>query len=313
MEDFGIIVICCDQDYALAKGTCASIRYFLGDVPICLLVDGPLNVDDMKRAYNVKVINADNMKYDVLRKRSFGWGTTRMIAFWESPFERFLIIDSDVVVWGNVLQHANFDDYDIIIDQPCYGYTQEMVQEYFFNLPVFEKDYPGFEWRERPFVCPAVLFAKRDVFDLDEYIKILDYVDQKPGIFKYGDMGFINYMMFKGDEEGKLRLGSADIQYIVKDFPLEDVKKRFPMSVDKPVVSENDGTVIHWAGPKPTLSTNKTYADPMTFFRRKAIKDATGNTGLVADAMLQLEDIQRSFLVYNKKIQKKLGKLVKAK
>jgi hypothetical protein len=33
MKDFGIIVACYQKDYRFAKGCCASIRYFLGDVP----------------------------------------------------------------------------------------------------------------------------------------------------------------------------------------------------------------------------------------------------------------------------------------
>lgn len=313
MEDFGIIVICCDQDYLFAKGVCASIRYFLGDVPIALLVDGNFSVADMQQAYDVKVISRETMTSDVLKQRSFGWGTTRMIAFWESPFKHFLIIDSDVVVWGDVLKYANFNDYDLIIDQPCYPYTPEMVQEYFFDLPIFEKDYAGFEWRDRTFVCPAVLFGTRDIFPLEEYIGILDYLQQKPGVFKYGDMGFINYMMFRGAEEGKLRLGQEDIQYIVADFPREDFEKRYPMGPDGPIVKDNEGVVIHWAGPKPTLSTKTTYSDPMNFFRRKALKDYNGTTGIAAEAILQAEDFQRNFFVYNKKIRKKIGKLVGAK
>ncbi|MGD2181338.1 hypothetical protein [Lusitaniella coriacea] len=313
MEDFGIIVICCDQDYLFAKGVCASIRHFLGDVPICLLVDGTFSVADMQKAYDVKVINSENMKYDVLRKRSFGWGTTRMIAFWESPFKHFLIVDSDVAIWGNVLKYANFDNYDIIIDRPCYPYTREMIQEYFFDLPVFEKDYPDFQWQDRSFVCPAVLFGTRDIFPLEDYIAILDYLKEKPNVFKYGDMGFINYMMFRAADEGKLRLGQEDIQYIAVDFPQEDFQKRFPMGETGPIAKEGNDIVIHWAGPKPTLSTSKTYTDPMNFFRRKALKDTNGTTGLPAEALLQVEDFKRNFYVYNKKVRKKLGNLVGAK
>jgi hypothetical protein len=55
MEDFGIIIACCDQDYLFAKGCCASIRYFLGDVPICLLIDGTFSVSALEKSYGVRV------------------------------------------------------------------------------------------------------------------------------------------------------------------------------------------------------------------------------------------------------------------
>ena len=312
MEDFGIIVICCDQDYLFAKGVCASIRYFLGDVPICLLVDGTFSVAEVEKAYDVKVINRQNMTHDVLRERSFGWGTTRMIAFWESPWKHFLVLDADVAVWGNVLKYANFKDYDLIIDQPCYDYPEEAIVEYFFDLPIFEANFPGFNWRNRPFVCPAVLFGTRGIFSLEEYVEILDFIDKYPNVFKYGDMGFLNFMIFRAADEGRLRLKQEDIQFLVPDFNQEDVKKRFPVTETGPTVQNDDATVIHWCGPKPTLSNSETYTAPMSFFRHKFIKDAWGSTGLSAELTLQREDLQRNLYVYNKKIRKKLGTLVKA-
>lgn len=67
MEDFGVIVVCCDQDYVFAKGTCASIRHFLGDVPICLIVDGTFSLSNLEKAYSVSVINHLNVSNGVLR------------------------------------------------------------------------------------------------------------------------------------------------------------------------------------------------------------------------------------------------------
>lgn len=306
MEDFGVIVICCDQDYFMAKGVCASIRHFLGDVPICLLVDGTFSVADAQKAYGVKVINRLNMTHDVLKQRSFGWGTTRMIAFWESPFKHFLLVDADVIIWGNILKYANFKDYDVIIDRPCSGYSREAVQEYFFDIPVFEANFPGFNWQNRPFVCPAVLFGTRDIFTLEEYVEILDFKDKHPNVFKYGDMGFLNYMIFRAADRGRLRLGQEDIQFLVPDFPQEQAKKRFPMNETGPVVVDDEANVVHWCGPKPTLSSSNPYSEPMNFFRRKFLRDASGTTGLAAEALLQVEDLQRNIYVYKKKIRKKL-------
>ena len=68
MEDFGIIIACCDQDYLFAKGCCASIRYFLGDVPICLLIDGTFSVSDLEKSYGVRVIDRTTVSQEVLRK-----------------------------------------------------------------------------------------------------------------------------------------------------------------------------------------------------------------------------------------------------
>ena len=51
MADFGVIIGCCRRDYGFAKGTVASVRHYMPDMPICLLVDGDFPTDDMQRAY----------------------------------------------------------------------------------------------------------------------------------------------------------------------------------------------------------------------------------------------------------------------
>jgi len=310
MDDFGIIVICCDQDYSFAKGVCASVRYFLGDIPICLLVDGDFSVEDTQKAYGVKVINRRNVRHEVLKQRSFGWGITRMIAFWESPFKRFLIVDADVAIWGNVLKYANYKDYDLILDQPCYDYTYEMISHYFLNVPAMEKHFPDFQWRDRPFVCPAVVYGTRDIFPLEEYVEILDFMDHNPDVLRFGDMGFFNFMLFRAADQGRLRLGQANMQVLVPDFNRKLIERLYAMDVTGPAPGNAEAKVIHWCGPKPTMYTWKTYAAPMKFFRRKFLKDAHGKTGLAAEFTLWKEDIQRAILVYTRKLKKKFKKLL---
>jgi hypothetical protein len=103
------------QDYSFAKGCCASVRYFLGDVPIALIVDGTFSVSSLEEAYQVQVINHHTISNEILKKRSFGWGKTKMIAFWESPWQHFLYLDADTNVWGNVLKYQNFDQFDVLL------------------------------------------------------------------------------------------------------------------------------------------------------------------------------------------------------
>lgn len=308
MEDFGIIVACCYQDYLFAKGCCASIRHFLGDVPICLIVDGTFSTTSLEKAYNVQIINHSTIKNDVLRHRSFGWGKTKMIAFWESPWKHFMVLDADTNVWGNVLKYANFKDYDVVIDKPCYDYSDEAVTEYFFDVKEVEKYFPDFNWRahQNDYFCTGTFFATRGIFTLEEYLDILDFTEQHPGIFKYGEMGFLNFMLFRAADAGRIRLGHEHTQLIVPDFEQGDLQKRFPVVDTGPLVQDDEAIVIHWCGPKPRLSTTKAYAEPMSFCRRKFIESERGYTGVTADLMLQLEDSVSLFNVYKNKVKKKL-------
>lgn len=311
MEDFGIIIACCDQDYLFAKGCCASIRYFLGDVPICLLIDGSFSVAPLEKSYGVRVINHDNVSSELLRKKSFGWGKTKMIAFWESPWSNFLVLDADTIVWGDILQFADFNNFDFVIDQTEANYSDADISKFFFDVPGIEKHFPNFRWQDyrSRYFCTGTFFAKRGIFSLDEYVEILDFIAQYPGIFKYGEMGFLNFMISRAAQEGRARVQNVDMQLLVPDFDQNLLRKRFPIEAAGPG-GDAAATVIHWCGPKPTLSTSEVYSEPMNFCRRKCQEDAWGRTGLEAEMALTTEDLQRTFYVYKNKFKKKFRQLV---
>ena len=309
MEDFGIIVACCYQDYLFAKGCCASIRHFLGDIPICLIVDGTFSVRSLEKAYGVGLLNHNSVSNEVLRKRSFGWGKTKMIAFWESPWKHFLVLDADTNVWGNVLKYANFEKYDAIIDRPRYSYSDEMISQFFFEISGIEKHFPDFNWQahRNDYFCTGTFFGTRGIFSLQEYIDILDFTEQHPGIFKYGEMGFLNFMLFRAADAGRMRLGQVPMQLIVPDFEREELQKRFPVKDAGPVVQNEEATVIHWCGPKPRVSTSQVYPEPMSFCRRQFLHKERGYTGATADFWLKFEDYYSLLNVYKNKIVRKLS------
>lgn len=313
MEDFGIIIACCAQDYHYAKGCCASIRYFLGDVPICLIIDGEFLAKDLQKAYGVQVINHLNVKHQVLRERSFGWGLTKMVAFWESPWSNFLFLDADTIVWGNILKYANFQDFDAIVDRPLYKDSLAEFSQFFFNPQKVEKHFPEFQWEKHfgEYFCTGAFFAKRNLFSLDKYVELLDFNQENPNIFFQGEQGFLNMIIFGESDAGKIRLGQSSFQVIVPKFTGNELKNRFSFDKKSPLVQGDDACVIHWAGPKPTLYNSQIYSEPMNFCRRKSMQEVQGLTGLPAEALLKIEDIERDLNVYQKKFVRKVRKLMK--
>lgn len=307
-DDFGIIIACCDQDYLFAKGCCASIRHFLGDVPICLIVDGTFSVKPLEQLYNVTVLNHHTVKNEFLRTHSFGWGKTKMIAFWESPWPHFLVLDADTNVWGNILRYANFADYDVIIDDPEHEYTDAEIIEYFFDIETISKYFPDFDWQRHrcDYFCTGTFFASRDIFPLAEYQAILDFTQAHPQAFKYGEMGFLNFMLCRAVDEGRIRRDRVNMQFLAPDHPVEEVRSRFPVTANGPAPHEEDATVIHWCGPKPWLGNQQAHPDPMNFARREFLRKAHGYTGLRAEMWLRWEDWYSLFLKYQKKARKKV-------
>ncbi|MBD0342466.1 MAG: hypothetical protein ICV61_16775, partial [Microcoleus sp. Co-bin12] len=125
------------------------------------------------------------------------------------------------------------------------------------------------------------------------------------------EMGFLNFMIFRAAQENRLRVQSVDMQLLVPDFDQDLVRKRFPMESSGPAGDRTQATVIHWCGPKPTLSSGKVYSEPMNFCRRKCQEDVWNRTGLAADMSLQVEDLQRSIYVYKNKFKKKFRQLAR--
>ncbi|TAF56250.1 MAG: hypothetical protein EAZ60_10240, partial [Oscillatoriales cyanobacterium] len=183
-----------------------------------------------------------------------------------------------------------------------------------FDIPGVEKHFPMFRWSESRsnYFCTGTFFAKRGIFSLEEYIEILDFTEANPGIFKYGAMGFLNFMIFRAAGENRLRVQNVDMQLLVPDFDQDLLRKRFPVAENGPAGDRESATVIHWCGPKPTLSTSKVYSEPMNFCRRKCQEDAWNRTGLAAEMSLQVEDFQRSIYVYKNKFKKKFRQLVRS-
>ncbi len=310
MNDFGIIVACARHDYRLAKGTCASIRHFLGDVPVCLLTDGDFPVTDLQRAYGVRVLPRSQVRNSELRRRSFGWGLTKMVSFWESPWEHFLFLDADTIVWGDVLKHADFDRYDMMIDRHELTHTEADVNQWFFNVRWMEQRFPHFRWRAHilDYSCTGTFFARRNVFPMEEYLEMLDLSAENPGCFFPGEMGFLNFMIFRAVDAGKIRLAQRDMQFLVRNYPKEEAQRRFPIGHSGPVCSSDTGKVIHWCGwEKPDSFDRNIYSQPMYFFRRKFLQDSKRMAELVAGCQLQLEDMPARMRFYHRQMESARG------
>ena len=292
-DDFGVVVTCCSGDYILAKGCCASVRYFMGDVPLCLLIDGEFPLDGLPELYGAKTIKKENVRDPFLRNRSYGWGITKLISCWESPFEHFLLLDADTIVFGDVRKFATYDNYDVILND--HGiWAEDLISRWFFNVERIKTFFPNFAPMSNRYANSGVMFVKRGLFTIKEYQEMLDFVRAHPDVFFPGEQGFLNFMLFRAQEEGRIRVGNAFIQYLVSDHEIEEAKAKYDITNGTPVMN-NDPTVLHWCGSKPLLRANiPAYTEPMTFFRKQFLSD----TGIKSE-----KEILRKLLQEEKKME----------
>lgn len=313
---FGITIACSDQSFLFVEGCCSSIRHFLGDVPICVIVDGAFSTRRLQRTYGVSVIDRRSA-IDPRLARSFGWGITKMISLWESPWPAFLSLDPDTIVWGDVPALADFERFDVVLDEqytrdergavinpafhdflgqppPDAALRKAVVNRCLFDTDALERHFPRFDWKRwlYQYSWTGAWFARRGLFTVDEYLALLDFADAHPGVFLGGEMGLLNFLIFRAAQEGRIRVGSAPLQVLVCEEPEQELRQRFAVAAE-PRVQPRDAAVIHWTGAqKPTLRSPH-LAEPMTFMRRKYQRDARGLTGVAADMVLRWQDLAR--------------------
>jgi hypothetical protein len=290
----GIALVASPFDWLFAKGTLASCRYFMPDHPITLLVDGDIDTRAAEQTYRINVLSRDSIGDEELRRSSFGWGLTKMLLFWYAPTETFLYLDSDTVLWGDLSSKLNFEGVDYVPSMVKTGAASDAdTTLWYFEIPFVEENFPDFDWRKAAgqFFCTGTFASRRNAFELDEYKRILRLNEKHPGQFKFGEMGFLNLMVFRAAQKGALRVQPRDFQIIFPDHTQEALRRRFRFDAQgRPIVQEGDEQVLHMPDKKPLMDHPQCYSEPMTFFRRQYLSDTEGLTGEAATERLRQED-----------------------
>jgi len=204
-EPFGIVTACWSGDYFLAKATCASIRHFLRNVPICVIVDGDFSIQELIDIYNVQPLYLSQLSNPDLRKICPGSSRAKLAAMWEGPFERFLYLDSDAIIWGNILKEFELTDVDFVVMRPpSHGcLPKEEVTKWFFDVDQLLEIFPDFDWYNQPYFCAGAFAARKNCFSLTEYLKLENLAKQFPNLFQFWDQGIVNYMVFSGSQRNQ--------------------------------------------------------------------------------------------------------------
>jgi hypothetical protein len=283
---------CSRQDYSLVKGCCASIRAHLGDIPICLIPDGPLSVAEVRDRYGVMVLAREQV--DTRLHRSYGYGLTKMISFWHSPFDRFLHVDADTICWGDVLRGVPWKEYDFIYNEPHELITPWIQKSQYFDPDRLFELIQFFPWERNPYFNSGCFIARKGILDLESYIELLDIQRKNPGIFISGEQGILNLMVFQEIARGKIKARAWPLQAVVPVIPPKELAYRFRFSRGKPIVRETDRRIIHWAGAKPYLIGGASFLRPMVYYRLEHLRNTRSSRGRLGRLGLMLEEVGTS-------------------
>jgi hypothetical protein len=174
-----------------------------------------------------------------------------------------------------------------------------LLRQWFFDPVRLAHAVPDFDWRRHlhDYFCSGALFARRGVLNLDSYGETLDWAHRNRGLFGPGEMGLLNFLIFRAADQGQLRVGQEErLQTLACRHSRQELCQRFPLAAlcDERVPVEP--TVLHWSGrPKPTLAGLEVYSDPMTWFRARCLRDVHGRRVRAIRLRLRWQELQAAW------------------
>jgi len=269
-----------------AQASLASMRRYCPEVPIALLVDGDFDVSHLVDLYGVIPLRVDDLPSATMRQlvaRSFH---AKHLPMWEGPFEHFVWIDADAIVWGDFTPAVRRDvDFHIFRSEkdevaPA-GATEPppWMSHFYFDPAKLKELDPDFRWQETKYFCPGVFAARRNAIPFEAYAQVVEWDKSHPGTFAWGDMGIINYLVHSRAQRGQLSIAISDLQDMWAHNGKEELVADcagsgwdFPENIKRP-------RVAHFCGRKPHLFDPQAYSRPFTIARLEHFRREHGEVG----------------------------------
>jgi len=278
---FGFVTGCHAGDKFMVQATLASMRHYCPTVPICLTVDGDFDVSDLEKEYNLIILRIPDLPSSEMRKlmsRSFH---AKLAAMWEGPFEFYVWMDSDAIVWGDFTSQVRRElDFQIFERDSKPGDVSletvpDWLPHFFFDPGLLKKFDPDFKWQGNIYFCAGVYACRRNVFSFAEWMEVKSW-----GLWQHsGDQGMLNYLVHSKAKRGEINIASADLQHIWALHGRQELEQdcagagwKFPETIHHP-------RVAHFCYRKPFLFDRNAYSRPFTIARLEHHRRHHGNLG----------------------------------
>lgn len=175
------------HDVQFTRTCVASIRHWYPRIPITLIKDrfyGDYSTHEIERNFCCEVFDS--------RQKSYGWGFGKFEPLFLQEKMRFLVIDSDIVLAGPVLERLQQFSEDFVVQREVP--TADFVVSHYFDparLKVLDPEFqfPGYTFNTGQWVGTSGLL--REV-DFDPYLHRESAPRLKqPEIFKLGEQGLL--------------------------------------------------------------------------------------------------------------------------
>jgi hypothetical protein len=282
---FGFVTGCHAGDKFMVQATLASMRHYCPEVPICLTVDGDFDVSDLEKEYDLIVLRVSELPSEEMRNLVNGNGRAKMAAMWEGPFEYYVWLDSDAIVWGDFTPQVRTDvDFQVFwseISIPADATEIPPWLPHFYFDPQKLRHFDSeFEWRGHPYFSSGAFGCRRDAIPFGKWTEVEFWGKETPGL--YGDFyeqPMLNYFVHSMSQRKELKVAVSDLQHIGGHHGIDELKQdcadsswHFPHKVRRP-------RVAHFCGRKPFLFDRRSYSRPFTIARLEHHRRRRSNLG----------------------------------
>ncbi len=215
----------------------ASIRHWYPEIPIVLVKDlifRDFDTTEIEQHFNVSIYPQN--------ARIYGWGFSKFEVFLEESKKRFLMLDSDIVLAGPILEMLEKYNEDwVVIDEP---FTMETLYRWYFDPEKIKIHDPEFSFPNFTFNTGQLVgftgILKRHDFD-----KFIEWSEPRVQLFREaftfgGEQPLLNYVLMKKLSKKEITLHR--LKFMVegmsaesKGVLIERIKKR-----------EGYPFIIHW-------------------------------------------------------------------
>ena len=239
-----VYIPCTKGDFRLTRICVASIRYWYPDIPIVLVKDliyRDFDTSEIEKHYNVSVYPQ--------KAKIYGWGFSKLEVFMEQERKRFLMLDSDIILAGPILDLLEKQKEEwVVFDEPFK--EEDLFRWYFDPAKIKELDaefnFPNFTFNTGQLVGFTGML-KREDFD-----KFIEWGE--PRIQRYrdaftfgGEQPLLNYILMKKADQKQITL--KRLNFMREGLNPETQQ----LSIDRIVKKEGYPFIIHWHDKKPEI------------------------------------------------------------
>jgi lipopolysaccharide biosynthesis glycosyltransferase len=218
-------------------------------------VNGRFDTAEIEQAFDVQLWPTG--------ERRFGWGFIKLEPLFDESETRYLMLDSDIVFLGPVIDALETFDTDFVVQEETQP-AQDVPNLYFdpakirsaFNASM---QAPAFTFNSGQYVARSGLIRREDFANLVVWSepRRVRYTD----MFNPGDQGVLNYVVLQRVAEGSITVARTPFmkwgREEMAEFDLSQLNDTSPYPF-----------VIHWAGLKKLRLRHMLRADILRHFER---------------------------------------------